>query len=265
MLAVLYGTKHFRPYLHGRRFLLVTDHRALLWLANTPNPPAILARWILRLQEFDFEIQHRPGLQHSNADALSRAPFCNSPTVNAIGVVHILEGFTRDQLSVLQRKDSTLAPFFLFLECNQFPKEAKNRRYVMLLKELLVIENGILWHRQWELITPTVNGPQYQFVVPVGLRTAVLHACHNDRLSGHLGFNKTYSKIKRRFWWPNLYTEVRNYVLGCIPCQRRKNPRQNLKGVLQPADVVRPWQRMSMDLLGPLPPTTLPAGSKLLP
>ena len=125
LLAVLYGCEHFRPYLLGRRFLLVTDHRALLWLANTPNPPAILACWTLWLQEFDFEIQHRPGLQHSNANTLSRAPFCNSPSVNTIGIVHILEGFTSKQLSELQRKDSSLAPFFYTLNVINYLRKPK--------------------------------------------------------------------------------------------------------------------------------------------
>ena len=110
-----------------------------------------------------------------------------------------------------------------------------------------------MWHRHWKPITSTPDQQQLQLVVPTGLRTAVLKACHDHILSGHLGFNKTYNKIKCRFWWPNLYTEVRNYVLGCIPCQRRKHPRINLKGVLQPHAVSYPWQRMSMDLLGPYP------------
>ncbi len=123
----------------------------------------------------------------------------------------------------------------------------------MLLKELLFIQDGLLWHRHWKPITSMPDQPQQQLVVPTGLRTAILKACHNDILTGHLGFNKTYNKIKCRFWWPNVYSEVRAYVLGCISCQRRKPPRRNLKGELQPHLVTHPWQRMSMDLLGPLP------------
>ena len=70
LLAMLYGCEHFKPYLLGRNFLLVTDHRALLWLVNTPTSPATLVRWLLKLSEFDFRVEHRPGKLHNNVDAL---------------------------------------------------------------------------------------------------------------------------------------------------------------------------------------------------
>ncbi len=132
LLAVLFGLKKFRPYLYGTRFLLVTDHRALLWLANTPQPPALLARWILRLQEFEFKIQHRPGKAHQNADALSRKPFCSaSIAVNVIGQTKNLEGFTNAQLQALQRRDPPLKPFFDFLEKQIVPEDINRKQYII--------------------------------------------------------------------------------------------------------------------------------------
>ncbi|GBM53715.1 hypothetical protein AVEN_65770-2, partial [Araneus ventricosus] len=44
------------------------------WLLNFKEPEGQIARWIQRLQEYDFEIQHRKGTSHGNADALSRRP-----------------------------------------------------------------------------------------------------------------------------------------------------------------------------------------------
>ena len=70
LLAMLYGCEHFRPYLLGKQFLLATDHRALLWLVNTPNPPETLVRWLIRLGEYSFRVEHRPGKLHNNVDAL---------------------------------------------------------------------------------------------------------------------------------------------------------------------------------------------------
>ena len=264
LLAVLYGCEHFRPYLLGRRFLLVTDHRALLWLVSTPKPPATLARWILRLSEFDFAIKHRAGTKHTNADALSRPPFATHAAKSYVNFLeHVeLEGFTNQQLRKLQRDDSALRPFFAYLENKELPSELPKRSYVLLLKELLFIDNGLLWHRYPGPITPVPTDVIHQIVIPRSLRTSILKACHDENFSGHLGFNKTYDKIKRRFWWPNLYTEVRQYVLGCVPCQKRKHLRINMDGPLQPQLISRPWERMSMDLLGPLPITR--SGNKYL-
>ena len=64
----------FRPYLWGRRFIVRTDHNSLQWLRNFKEPQGQVARWLDILAEYDFSVQHRPGLQHSNADALSRLP-----------------------------------------------------------------------------------------------------------------------------------------------------------------------------------------------
>ncbi|GBM98038.1 Retrovirus-related Pol polyprotein from transposon 297 [Araneus ventricosus] len=68
------GLENFHHYLYGRKFLLRTDHASLRWLLNFRKPEGQIARWIQRLQEYDFEIQHRKGTYHGNADSLSRRP-----------------------------------------------------------------------------------------------------------------------------------------------------------------------------------------------
>ena len=77
LLAIIFGVEHFRPYLYGQRFTLVTDHRPLVWLHNIKNPASKLARWKLRLAEYDYNVVYKPGRINSNADALSRNPIDN--------------------------------------------------------------------------------------------------------------------------------------------------------------------------------------------
>ncbi|KAI4902898.1 hypothetical protein NFI96_020356 [Prochilodus magdalenae] len=74
LLAVVAGLRHFRHYLYGTPFLLRTDHAALTWLMNFKEPEGQVARWIAALQTYQFEIHHRAGRSHGNADALSRRP-----------------------------------------------------------------------------------------------------------------------------------------------------------------------------------------------
>ncbi|GBM78131.1 Retrovirus-related Pol polyprotein from transposon 297 [Araneus ventricosus] len=78
LLAIVKSIEHFHHYLYGRKFLLRTDHASLRWLLNFKEPEGQIARWIQRLQEYDFEIQHRKGTSHGNADALSRRPCTES-------------------------------------------------------------------------------------------------------------------------------------------------------------------------------------------
>eukprot|EP00731_Ephydatia_muelleri_P010418 Em0005g1004a len=74
LLAIVEFVQHFRQYLLGRQFRLRTDHGSLVWVRNFKEPEGQLARWLERLEEYDFTVIHRRGSQHSNADALSRGP-----------------------------------------------------------------------------------------------------------------------------------------------------------------------------------------------
>ena len=74
LLPVVFGLKKFCPYLMGRHFVVRTDHSAIQWLRKTSVPLAQTARWLLFFEQYDFEVQHRSGKKHGNADALSRKP-----------------------------------------------------------------------------------------------------------------------------------------------------------------------------------------------
>ena len=74
LLAVVHFLRYFKQYLLGRKFRIRTDHAALTWLKRTPDPIGQQARWLELMEEFDFSIEHRPGIRHGNADALSRHP-----------------------------------------------------------------------------------------------------------------------------------------------------------------------------------------------
>lgn len=71
-LAVVWSIKKFRPYLEGYYFTVVTDHGSLRWLHNLCNSTGRLARWVLALLEYDYEIVHRKWALHHVSDALSR-------------------------------------------------------------------------------------------------------------------------------------------------------------------------------------------------
>lgn len=80
-LSVLFGVEKFRCYLEGTRFVVVTDHSSLQWLNSLKNPQGRLARWALKIQEYDYNIIHRKGKLHVAPDALSRIE-CSLITVS---------------------------------------------------------------------------------------------------------------------------------------------------------------------------------------
>ena len=69
---MIYNINKFQHYLLGRKFTFHVDHSAFLYLVTKQELKGKLARWTLLLQEFEFNILHRPGVQHAIADYLSR-------------------------------------------------------------------------------------------------------------------------------------------------------------------------------------------------
>ena len=66
--------KHFRHFLWGRKLKIRTDHGSVVWLRNFKDPEGMVARWISVLDTYNYEIEHRRGSLHKNADALSHVP-----------------------------------------------------------------------------------------------------------------------------------------------------------------------------------------------
>ncbi|GBG74394.1 hypothetical protein CBR_g18805 [Chara braunii] len=70
--TTLWGISHFRVYLYGRKFTLVTDHEPLLALKKSKDYSGMIRRWATVLQSMDFDIRHRKHERHGNADGLTR-------------------------------------------------------------------------------------------------------------------------------------------------------------------------------------------------
>ena len=83
------------------------------------------------------------------------------------------------------------------------------------------------------------------------LRGAMIEIHHSW---GHPGIHKTVELITRNYWWPGIREDVRKYIQGCRKCQTVKPDRQTKAAPLKPNEIPeRPWQIVSMDLMGPLP------------
>ena len=83
-LAIVFGVKKFHPYLFGRSFTILSDHQPLKHLFGesraTPSmASARIQRWALTLSAYKYTMAYKSGVQHANADVLSRLPLPESP------------------------------------------------------------------------------------------------------------------------------------------------------------------------------------------
>ncbi|UYV68419.1 hypothetical protein LAZ67_5004277, partial [Cordylochernes scorpioides] len=231
-LAVIWAIGKFRPYVFGRQFTIVTDHHSLCWLANLKDPCGRLARWALRLQEFDVTVVHKSGRKHQDADCLSRSPLnCSEDIEEYIPCIVALQNFGREQM-----KDPDLTKI-----ADKIQQETSNKSFIKI--------NDTLHKKNYDPM-----GREWLLVVPRHLRPEILRNLHDSPTSGHLGFTKTYDRIRKKFYWPGMYRNVRKYVAHCPDCQRRKRQPQLPPGLLQPIPVpIAAFEKVGMDLLGRFP------------
>ncbi|GFY16753.1 hypothetical protein TNCV_2788751 [Trichonephila clavipes] len=230
-LAIVWATNKFRPYIFGKHFTVVTDHHSLCWFMNLKDPSGRLARWALRLQEHDFDVKYKTRKKHSDADALSRYPVEEETETPD----KFLAVTTRMNLAMEQKKDQELAKLKLL------SNSSKNEEFRFI--------DGILCRKNFD-----PDGKLWLPVIPKHLRADILRHFHDAPTSGHLGFAKTYDRIRKRFYWPGMYRNVVRYVMHCRECQRRKSVPQRPPGRLVPIPpAIAPFHRIGIDLLGRFP------------
>ena len=92
-----------------------------------------------------------------------------------------------------------------------------------------------------------------QLVLPLQCRQTALQLAHDIPLVGHMGKEKTARRVLQRFYWPILYRDVAKYCRSCGVCQK-SSPRRVRHAPLIPLPIVEePFQRIAMDIVGPLP------------
>ena len=254
MLALVESLKHFRCYILGRKFKVRTDHSALQWLRTFKEPVGQVARWVERLAEYDFDIEHRPGKQHANADALSRYPIAVASVTR--NEQWLLPQWKADFVKH-QNKDRITSVLISWCKKAQRPREEQIEGapqelwYYWSRFDELTIQDGILCLR-----TAIGDGPDtiLRAVVPQSARQEILEMAHGSATGGHFGVQKTTEKLKQRFHWMRITRDVKYWCEKCPTCNRHKTHNPN-RAPLKPIYTGEPFERVAMDLIGPLPRT----------
>ena len=248
-LALIEGIRKFQPYLHGRKFTVHTDHNALQWLMNITSPVGRLARWALLLQQYNFDVVYRPGKTHGNADGLSRRHYekCELYVIKRRDTPDV-----HDKIYVCQRRDRELFDLISYLETNELPDNDKLARKILLSEDLFYLGNDGLLYRIEHNTRRTCPQPLSQLVIPEALRFEILSNAHDHVTGGHLGTHKTYQKLRTRYWWKGMFKDTEHWCKSCIDCSMRKTPRTNLKAPLLPIPVDGAFDRVVVDVIGPL-------------
>lgn len=213
-----------------------------------------------------MEIRHRPGARHANADSLSRYPCrqcgltddtetdsCFEIAASASVVNKATADVDPDSknLNSLQDEDRDLSKIKSWVSDKKRPEFSDIKHESKVIKSLwsqwvnLEIKDSVLF-RKWD----NNKKVYHQVIVPLSERREILEQCHDARTSGHLGVSKTLERVRNRFYWTGLQSDVRSYVTGCPQCRKRKN-RSAGKSCMQLEPTGSPLERIATYIMGP--------------
>ena len=265
--AIVSALSFFRYILHGRHFILRTDHSALLTLTSKKQPIGRIARQLDMLADYDFTIEHLPGTQNTTADALSRN-FTN--TVRISTVIDVQSDFHPETWWDDLLGDVYFAPIVKLLEPSvtlnvrdqhtrdQIEKRLqKLRRCPNFLKRFSLEGNCLIYDKDVQL-----DG-QKRICAPKAKTKEILKKVHDDELhGGHFGIYNTFLKAATITYWPHQFKDVSRYVKTCLTCQTTKQGQATSGLLLQEPPPVKRWEVIGIDFVLGLPVT--PRGNDMI-
>jgi len=137
-----------------------------------------------------------------------------------------------------------------FIDTGNYPDgyTEKQKQQLQKAAKYFTIHHNTLYHHDGKDLT------QLQRVVRKEELEKVLYNSHDNPLSGHLKFEATYNRINQKYYWYGMKKTVQDYVDACEVCQRDGSRRKNEP--LRTIKVGQPFERVGIDLVGPLPKTT---------
>jgi hypothetical protein len=173
MLAILHVVDLWHPYLLGKCFQIKTDHQSLKYFLEQCISSQEKQKWVTNLFGYDYEIIYKKGKDNVVADELSRK-------YEEEGSLFSLSFIVPDWLQAVREK---------------WLQDPKISHLIQQLQTKALAPPGYSW-LQDEL---RYKGRLY-LSKQSKLKSTVLSELHATPTAGHLGFTKTYDRVKRSFF-----------------------------------------------------------------
>ncbi len=244
LLAIYETMQHFREYLFGREFVLLSDAKSLMHHLKLEKQPSIIARWLMEISTFTFQFQHQPG-ECNPADYSSRYIFNQECQENGVNNIMQTEEFNTKRILKEQMGDIKIKKIRKAVEEGKIRMQRKNKYFIDNTTGLL-------------MITRINKGDRFKInkenkiVIPKTLRKEVLQAAHFP----HFGIDKTLQIMQKKYYWTGMLADTENYVKSCDKCLRvkDKNIPPAKPQIMSP--VFACAEHVQIDIVGKLPRST---------
>nr|GEY72759.1 reverse transcriptase domain-containing protein [Tanacetum cinerariifolium] len=249
MLASVYAFEKFRSYLIRNKCIVHTDHSALKYLFTKKDAKARLLRWVLLLQEFDFDVLDTKGAANLASDHLSRL---ENPYENMLDPKEINKTFPLETLSMVNFRGDSSAPWFAdfanYHTGNFIVKGISSQQKNKFFKDV----KHYFWDDPFlvkictdQVIRRCMHGKE---------ALDILKACHNRPTGGHHGANLTAKKVfDAGFFWPTIYKDAHEFVKNCDSCQRQGKFLQRDEMPQNSIHICEIFDVWGIEFMGPFP------------
>ncbi|VDI73855.1 Hypothetical predicted protein [Mytilus galloprovincialis] len=131
-------------------------------------------------------------------------------------------GYSQEELKENQSKDPDLKWVVQWRKTKGEPSEEEiflsgpAPKYYWLNRELFVLSGDNILYRKG------VKGEADRVVIPQVSRKELMELCHDIPAAGHQGGDRTYQRIKPRYYWRGMKKEIEQYVASCALCSQNK-------------------------------------------
>ena len=174
------------------------------------------------------------------------------PPAGSIRMVDVSPGLTEQAIIALQKEDPKLKFLNEWLVNGVHPGDeflklgCRAVKHYWINRDMLLLKNNVLYWR---------GVHQNLLVVPESVKLKVLHLCHDLPSSGHQGVEGTKNRVKQRYYWYGLTSDVKKYVMECGACNVNKHTNRKNRCPLTIYQAGYPLEKIHIDFMGPLPRT----------
>jgi len=183
----------------------------------------------LKLQDYDFTLQHIPGKTNTKADILSRKDQINTKKDNKdIQMLKKELWMRRTKIEIIMLKKMTTTDRQEILE-----EIRRNSTKEWEIIQVLEKDNGVSWKKDGIVYM------EERIYVPNSkkLKKKILQENHDSVDVRHSKQQKMLELIKQNYWWPELKEDIKKYMQGCFKCQQNKVQHQKKPGELHPLEI----------------------------
>ncbi|KAL0320173.1 UNVERIFIED_CONTAM: hypothetical protein Sradi_5278800 [Sesamum radiatum] len=246
---------HWRHYLYGETFQILTDHKSLKYILTQKELNLRPRRWIELLKDYDCTIDYHPAKANVVADTLSRKSSATLADLGSHNATLLLEMRPMNVKFEVNNEAGLLATLQVKPDFVDKSKEAQIRD-PFLLRMLEKIKQGK--QPNFLIRTDGVMVNRGRVCVPdvEGLREEIMQEAHNAPYTMHPGTTKMYQNLRPYYWWPTMKKDVAEFVSKCLTCQQVKAEHQAPAGKLRPLTIPE-WklEKITMDFVIGLPRT----------